>query len=294
MFEEKIKKVINFYNLKVYKENFAEIYLHCPFHDDAHPSFSINKKTGKWICFAENKGGDFNKFLLELAKIYKKSINFNNEIKRIEIKFKPNLNLKIVPLNIDLNQYEEVPEIYLRGIKPEIYKMFNIKFDKKNERFVIPFYLTKKLIGIIYRNIYKEPKYMYSLGFKASNFIYGFDFLYYLKNLDDYKFDYIIITEGVFDFLFLIQNNILNISILGCHKITINQLKFLNIIYKKYKKDFLICLDGDKIGKEMTIRNYLFLKQFFPVKYVFLPENTDIDQIPVKELKDFLIGGLND
>lgn len=31
----------------------------CPFHQDRNDSFSVDLKTGKWHCFAEDEGGNF-------------------------------------------------------------------------------------------------------------------------------------------------------------------------------------------------------------------------------------------
>lgn len=41
----------------------------CPFHKDSNPSFSVDLKTGKWNCFAEDKGGNFVSFWAELNGI---------------------------------------------------------------------------------------------------------------------------------------------------------------------------------------------------------------------------------
>lgn len=38
----------------------------CPFHEDRHNSFSVDLKTGKWHCFAEDRGGNFVSFWAEL------------------------------------------------------------------------------------------------------------------------------------------------------------------------------------------------------------------------------------
>ena len=38
----------------------------CPFHDDRANSFSVDLKTGKWHCFAENDGGNFVTFYAKL------------------------------------------------------------------------------------------------------------------------------------------------------------------------------------------------------------------------------------
>lgn len=37
----------------------------CPFHDDTHPSFSVNVHTGRWICFACGRDGNWSQFRKE-------------------------------------------------------------------------------------------------------------------------------------------------------------------------------------------------------------------------------------
>ena len=43
--------------LQITKEKNGEAWGHCPFHDDKHPSFSVNIETGAWWCFACAEGG---------------------------------------------------------------------------------------------------------------------------------------------------------------------------------------------------------------------------------------------
>ena len=38
----------------------------CPFHDDRNNSFSVNLKTGQWMCHAENESGNFLTFYAKL------------------------------------------------------------------------------------------------------------------------------------------------------------------------------------------------------------------------------------
>lgn len=38
----------------------------CPFHDDRKPSFSVDLKTGKFVCFACGKAGNYVSFRAEL------------------------------------------------------------------------------------------------------------------------------------------------------------------------------------------------------------------------------------
>lgn len=41
----------------------------CPFHDDRNNSFSVDLNTGKWHCFAEDRGGNFINFYAEIHNL---------------------------------------------------------------------------------------------------------------------------------------------------------------------------------------------------------------------------------
>ena len=41
----------------------------CPFHDDRHPSFSVNPQKEKWHCFGCQAGGDVITFVMKMEKI---------------------------------------------------------------------------------------------------------------------------------------------------------------------------------------------------------------------------------
>jgi DNA primase len=45
----------------------------CPFHDDRHPSFSVNPDKEKWHCFGCQAGGDVVTFVMRMENIDYKS-----------------------------------------------------------------------------------------------------------------------------------------------------------------------------------------------------------------------------
>ena len=66
-----LDKVVDYraeYTAVVQKYKLAEDKLTglCPFHEDRNNSFSVDLKTGKWHCFAEDRGGNFVSFWAEL------------------------------------------------------------------------------------------------------------------------------------------------------------------------------------------------------------------------------------
>ena len=47
---------------------------HCPFHDDANPSFSANKLEGLWHCYAGCGSGNYEQFSERIKKVIRKTI----------------------------------------------------------------------------------------------------------------------------------------------------------------------------------------------------------------------------
>jgi DNA primase catalytic core len=50
----------------------------CPFHQEKHPSFSVDAKKGLWHCFGCGKGGDVFKFIMETEHL-----SFSNAVKSL-------------------------------------------------------------------------------------------------------------------------------------------------------------------------------------------------------------------
>jgi DNA primase len=51
----------------------------CPFHDDRHPSFSVNPDKEKWHCFGCQAGGDVVTFVMRMENIgYKAALEMLN------------------------------------------------------------------------------------------------------------------------------------------------------------------------------------------------------------------------
>lgn len=78
-----ISDVLDDLNIEVSQVAGAEISAHCPFHEDSHPSFSMNEKTGLWICYQCGARGSL-PILLRLiagddidADQYLKEVRFN-------------------------------------------------------------------------------------------------------------------------------------------------------------------------------------------------------------------------
>ena len=103
---------------------------------------------------------------------------------------------------------------------------------------VIPAYdLTNRLVATITRRVNLTPKYLYSKGLRKSRILFGAHKIQ--------KSDFICITEGSLDAIWLQQNGFPAVSLLGAS-------------ISKYQEDLLLqlptdelvlCLDNDEAGK---------------------------------------------
>lgn len=51
------------------KDNGSNLLALCPFHDESNPSFSVDLRTGKWHCFAEDESGNFVSFWAKIHNV---------------------------------------------------------------------------------------------------------------------------------------------------------------------------------------------------------------------------------
>lgn|GEM_PF-360508 len=118
--------------------------------------------------------------------------------------------------------------------------------------------------------------------FHKNRELYGF---YEMKRAIN-NIEYIIVVEGYFDVLSLVQFGIYNVvATLG----TAVSTKQIQILFK-YTNKIIFCFDGDTAGKNAA---WLAVKRILPimrdgifVKFLFLPKNSDPDTIIRKEDKD--------
>jgi 5S rRNA maturation endonuclease (ribonuclease M5) len=63
-----VPEVLDVLGIQIASEGNQEITAHCPFHEDHHPSFSINKDTGLWICFQCGERGNLEHLLQKIKR----------------------------------------------------------------------------------------------------------------------------------------------------------------------------------------------------------------------------------
>ena len=147
-----------------------------------------------------------------------------------------------------------------RQITEETAKLWGIRWDKEDNRLIIPVRNRKKeLVGVRYREI-DTKRYRPLLRFDLQRWFYGEQFF-------DAALDYILVVEGEFDAMKMDQLGFPAMAIFGS-TVHARQLGKLN----RFKGDVYLMLDGDLSGRKGSQN----AKEELPkAKIVELPDGVD-------------------
>ena len=277
-----IKHALEQIGIEFSSENDREIQFKCVFHDDNTPSASINKKTGRWICFTCEVGGN----ILHLSNKQNVQLDNLNEIRAILRKNKLKSLLRKEPEQLNYYFFPKVfkkitnitdcPEYLLNRLSINTVLNFNLHYcDDKNskyfERIIIPITLENNL-GFTAREYTKNTnyKYLFPEGMQKSKFIFG-----------DLNHQELIIVEGTFDVMKLWQHGYKNtISILGA---SINKTQIEYLLDHKVRK-LIIFSDGDDAGRKLasSFEKYAHL---FKIDIVSCKQDQDPSDMTLEEIK---------
>lgn len=248
-----------------------EFSIPCPLHLDTHASCSINTKKGLWICFAGCGQGSLLTFIQQMLGYD------STQVRKFLDKFSTSLTFTEPDKVIHQNQETALPSsfienqlpdwIYDRGFKKEFLLEWGCGSNVYGD-LIIP--INDKdgvTVGHVSRRQNTDPKYMYSRGLKKSQLLFGEDKLQ--------KAEFICITEGTLDTMWLQQNGYQSVALLGIH-LSVAQYNLLKTLPTK---EFVVCLDNDKageIGREKALGR---LKKIAQTSYVQIPS-------PYKDVQD--------
>lgn len=315
-FLEKLKQSVDLVDLaneytELYKAG-PYLYMgHCPHpkHNDSDASFRINTQTNTWCCYGchsdkknkndGNYGSDCIAFIewinegkmswIDCIKYLAKKVNLPLPVEKHEKQY--NINYKLMNKFIrDLNDtaYEY---LYDRDLSDNEIEQWKIGYDVNENRIVFPLQDSyNNILGFNKRLICKETKginkkYIHSSDseiFKKSNFLYG------LHNIDK-SFDYIILTEGVFDVILARKYGLKNtVCALGT-SLSEYQIDLL----AKYNKEIIVIYDNDDKGmKTMKKVMPLLAAKNISAKLLILPEGKDLADMSTQlkhGIKDYVI-----
>ena len=259
----------------------------CIFHNDNHNSFSINKKTKLWYCFAESIGGNLIQLITKALGIsYNDAlktmgapdeISGYESIKTTESLFKV-LKKDCKRENNEIKKYDSLismfddrmPDYFIqRGFNKDIWDFFHLKYSFSGAysgRIVVPIFNEEnKIEGLTSRAINNNivPKWKHSLGFKTNENLFN------INNAKHYTAVYI--TEGPFDVFRFYQAGFLNsLSIFGSRMSEYQARK----IVKNFNHVCLV-FDNDEAGIKCLQTAINLLSGQVSLYYILLPLGND-------------------
>lgn len=117
-----------------------EISARCPFHEDRHPSFSINPQNGLWVCFQCQRSGNLEQLIESceggLGKLDAESIMRETRFRALKARSaaKPRPDPTIEPhyLAARFESFREVPDWALeeRFLERQVAQRYSIRWEK--------------------------------------------------------------------------------------------------------------------------------------------------------------------
>lgn len=226
-------------------EDKVEISVRCPFHDDRHPSLSINFSKQVFFCHTCNEGGSLKTFIIRYLDDEKISSIISRYIEEALI------------LNFDFKEKEDISDILPEvdyPFKGTMYPIWILERDF-NRKSLVKWEFGKSESGSLSIPIRDEhhrivgwvcrqpqgrfPKYVYSKGLKTSKILFG------EYNISK-EAEKICITEGPLDTVWLDQHGFSSVALFGLNlsKFQEKRLSILGI------GEFILCLDNDAPGQK--------------------------------------------
>ena len=143
----------------------------------------------------------------------------------------------MVEISVEYDKARVPPWIFDRGFSRETLIEWECGADIEGSLVIPVKDNDKRLVGTVTRRLNREPKYLYSQGLRKSRLLFGG------YKIDKCKFVYI--TEGSLDAMWLHQNGLPAISLLGA-----TMSKYQEELLMQLPTDELVlCLDNDKAGE---------------------------------------------
>jgi len=243
-----------------------ELHAHCPFHSDLHPSFSLNLKTGRGICFAGCWSGDFVNLVRQIMDCsLREALAWiaQHESGGIEILQKQLVEpapaiIAEEPISNWQQHYEslnatEMPKwLFNRGFTWSMVEHWGLRYDQLYSQLVIPAYGDDgEFLGTIVRNSDSvQPKYMNSLGMHKSAFLYGLP--------KDWQ-STIVLVEGPLDAIWVCEAGYCAKAILGA----MLSIKQASVLLQHGAGRIVLWFDADEAGHKVEEQSRRILERYF-------------------------------
>ena len=242
-----------------YKRSGKNLMMHCPFHDEKHPSFGINIYNGKYNCFSGSckAHGTLPAFIQKIEGLP----SYDSAEAWLRGRYGTNPDEVDKPLNLvfggEKGQEENIvyipeetlaqwdyrhPYLETRGI-PDIWqRRFRVGFDKYSGAITLPWYDRQgRCVGAKKRSVYSKFFWTYHLSSVGPNKItlFGINHVFRKQSKS------VIIVESEIDALYLWSNGYSAVA-LGTSHITKAQLKELR---NCPIEEVIIGTDNDDAGR---------------------------------------------
>lgn len=283
-----------------------DVLILCPFHDDQRPSCEVHTSKGMFYCFSCGAKGNFSKLYAELSGITvgeaKKhlmdDVSTNSVLEDIQKLLDSVEEVKVERFYSIKNFHEFFPTIrftlgikYVNSRKIDNFtaEAYDLRWGREGvmmDRVVIPVYNEcGKLLTYAGRAIYD---YMQPKIRKVQSGLSTLFGLYQLIKKDlTSKLPYLIVVEGEFDAMWLVQNGYNAVSTMGTASLTESQMMLL----KRHAERVIWSYDGDEAGRLAQRAGVAMTERFMSTTSVYIPSGLDPNMLKPENLKK-IYGGL--
>lgn len=253
-----------------------------PFREDSRPSFAVNLDTGTWIDsgaeYDHLKKGNFISLLALLRDTDYSEVEeylldkygvINYEANSLSLKLNLDLKMEGNTFNKKLEYRYSRYLDKIRGIDPEIQKLFNV--SEVNNAVAFGWYnIQGKLINIKYRSVLDKSFWYESDGTPIKDHIYGLNV--FIKNRSEELW----ITEAEIDCMYLWS---LGKKAVALGRGSVNDRQ-IDLIKKSGASTIVIATDNDAVGHQLRDVLIRELSPYFNIKKFNHPEGIkDVNEL---------------
>ncbi|CAB5221816.1 Bacterial DnaG primase, TOPRIM domain [uncultured Caudovirales phage] len=283
--EDQIREIVKVCGVSIGSELDTHFLVYCPFHYNVHtPACEIDKEKGLFICFSCGENGTLLDFIMRTTKrnyfeamrvisAAEKSLDFVEVIDKA-VEEKPDFVefdvATIERLHSSLMSSNKAVNYFLgRKITKEAMKHFNLGYSEKQDMVTVPVYShTDICVGFVGRSI-EGKVFKNSTGTPRNKILF---------NLNNVKFQEVVIVESSFDAIRLWQLGIPAIATLGA-----NLGKIQTQLINKYVIKLILAMDQDDAGSTL-MKNLLKNVSVPMVKMNFPDEVKDIGDMTDEQI----------
>lgn len=263
--------------------NRHEFSVPCPWHEDKHPSLSINIDKGVYICHAGCSEGKLNKFVsdyLGISLLAAERLAIDDIAKPLNLFPESILEREhFDTINTIPGDFSSVPKwVLARGFSLECLSRWECGLNPVNSSLIIP--VKDKYsnnIGWIERFPPSSNfRYKNSDNLEKSSILFGH------SRLDNPRV--LFITEGSLDCIWLDQHGFSSVAILGAYL----SKKQTQLVKEISPNEVVLCFDMDEAGRNAIEKSRRYLEKYCIVSWVKLPNGYK----DVQDIRDSLL--LND